>query len=221
MMPRATASERRQVLDPVDRLTEILFGLIMAMTFTGSLSAATAGHETVREMLIGALGCNLAWGLIDAVMYVMIILADRGRALQLARAVRRSASPEEAAGLIGEVLPPLIGSLLRPGDYEHLRREIAGREELPERPWLSWEDAKGAIGVFLLVVLTTFPLVIPFLVLSDPLPALRLSHGIAVTMLFFIGYLLGRHGGMRGLLTGLAMVILGAGLVVLTIALGG
>jgi len=69
----------RHVLDPVERMSEILFGLIMVLTFTGSLSVATAGHEEVRGLLIGAIGCNLAWGLIDAVMYLLTILVERGR----------------------------------------------------------------------------------------------------------------------------------------------
>ena len=38
----------------------------MVLTFTGSLSVAEAGRDDVRTMLIGALGCNLAWGIIDA-----------------------------------------------------------------------------------------------------------------------------------------------------------
>jgi len=33
-----------RVLDPIDRVSEVLFGLIMVLTFTGSLSVAEAGH---------------------------------------------------------------------------------------------------------------------------------------------------------------------------------
>ena len=64
-----------RVLDPSERIAEVLFGLIMVLTFTGSLSIADAGENDVRVMLIGALGCNLAWGLIDAVLYLMGCLA--------------------------------------------------------------------------------------------------------------------------------------------------
>ena len=51
-----------RILDPMDRISEVLFGLIMALTFTCTLGVAAA---EVRTMLIGALGCNLAWGIID------------------------------------------------------------------------------------------------------------------------------------------------------------
>src|SRR5204862_345440 len=71
-MPKIS-SERssKRVLDPIDRVSEVLFGLIMVLTFTGALSVAEAGREDVRTMLIGALGCNLAWGIIDGVLYLM------------------------------------------------------------------------------------------------------------------------------------------------------
>src|SRR5207249_4453585 len=69
----------KRVLDPIDRVSEVLFGLIMVLTFTGSLSVAEAGRESIRTMLIGALGCNLAWGIIDGVFYLMGCLAEKGR----------------------------------------------------------------------------------------------------------------------------------------------
>src|SRR5262245_55144232 len=63
------------LLDPIDRVSEILFGLIMVLTFTGSLSVAESGRAEIREMFVGAVGCNLAWGLIDAIFYLMGCLA--------------------------------------------------------------------------------------------------------------------------------------------------
>ena len=67
------------ILSPVDRASEVVFGLIMALTFTGGLSVATASSTDVRDMLIGALGCNVAWGMVDAVMFVLANMAERGR----------------------------------------------------------------------------------------------------------------------------------------------
>ena len=64
-MPEPSVTSSKSVLDPIERISEVLFGLIMVLTFTGSLSVAEAGREDVRVMLLGALGCNLAWGIID------------------------------------------------------------------------------------------------------------------------------------------------------------
>ena len=94
----------KRALDPIDRVSEVLFGLIMVLTFTGSLSVAEAGREDVRTMLIGALGCNLAWGIIDAVFYLMGCLAEKSRGLATFRAVREAADPEQAQRLIADAL---------------------------------------------------------------------------------------------------------------------
>src|SRR5678809_1664428 len=86
----------KRVLNPIDRVSEVLFGLIMVLTFTGSLSVAEAGRDDIRTMLIGALGCNFAWGIIDAVLYLMGSLAEKGRHLMIFRAVRKAADQRKA-----------------------------------------------------------------------------------------------------------------------------
>src|SRR5512145_2610554 len=95
----------RRVLQPIERISEVLFGLIMVLTFTGSLSVAEAGRDDVRTMLIAALGCNLAWGIIDGVLYLMGALAASGSGLAAVRAVRRAGTAADAHGHIAEVLP--------------------------------------------------------------------------------------------------------------------
>src|SRR5262245_48780709 len=121
----------KRVLEPIDRISEVLFGLIMVLTFTGSLSVAEAGHEDVRTMLIAALGCNLAWGIIDGLLYIMSCLAERGRALMTFRAVRSAADPEQAQRLIAGALPPLLASLIQPAEFASLHERL---KQLPEPP---------------------------------------------------------------------------------------
>jgi hypothetical protein len=60
-MPPLSARLSDRVLDPMDRISEVLFGLIMALTFTCTLGVVTADNIQVRTMLFAALGCNLAW----------------------------------------------------------------------------------------------------------------------------------------------------------------
>ena len=95
----------KRVLDPMDRVSEVLFGLIMVLTFTGSLSVAQAGRTEIRTMLLGALGCNLAWGIIDGVFYLMGCLAEKGRLILTLRAVRNAADPQAAQRIIADALP--------------------------------------------------------------------------------------------------------------------
>ena len=67
------------MLTPLERFGETVFGLIMVLTITGSISVAEAGHAEIHTMLVGAVGCNLAWGIVDAVMYLLGSLLERGR----------------------------------------------------------------------------------------------------------------------------------------------
>jgi VIT1/CCC1 family predicted Fe2+/Mn2+ transporter len=218
--PDASASHR-EVFNLVERLMEVLFGLIMVLSFTGSLSVATAGREDVREMLIGALGCNLAWGIVDAVMYVMTSLLDRGRALGTLWRVRQAPDPKHGRSVIAGALPPLVASVMQESDLEHIRVGLARLPEPPARAQPILADFREAAWVFLLVFLSTFPVALPFLFISEAHRALRASNAIAVVMLFLGGFWLGRHAGFHPVRTALAMVVIGVALVSVTIALGG
>jgi VIT family len=214
-------SESDRVLDPVERLSEILFGLIMAMTFTGSIHAASDGREEIHTVLFGAIGCNLAWGIVDAVMYVLTDLVERNRGLVLLRALRSAASPEEAHQLIAASLPDGVAEVVRSEELETVRIRLLQLPSPMRRARLTRRTLRGALGVFLLVALSTFPLVLPFLFVRDVGPALRISHATGLVLLFLVGSAFGRYAGQRPWATGLGMVAIGLVLVVLTIVLGG
>jgi VIT family len=220
-MPASPRTPSKPVLSPIDRLSEVLFGLIMVLTFTGSLSLAEAGRDDVRAMLIGALGCNLVWGIIDGVLYLMGCLAERGDSLRMFRAVREARDPARARRLIQDGLPSVVAEALRPAEIEALHMRLLALPEPPPRPRLHRDDWRGAIGVFLLVFLSTFPVAIPFMVMRNAQPALRVSNAVAIVLLFLTGYAFGRLTGRHPVLVGCSMVVLGAVLVGLTVALGG
>jgi VIT1/CCC1 family predicted Fe2+/Mn2+ transporter len=214
-------SGNRRVLDPAERISEVLFGLIMVLTFTGSLSIAEAGREDIRAMLIGALGCNIAWGIIDGILYLMGSLADKGRNLAAYQAVLRAATPREAERLIADALPPVFASVLEPQDLDRMRRRLAELPEPPARARLGTSEWWGALAVFLLVFLSTFPPAVPFMVMRNAPTALRTSNAVAIGMLFIAGVAYARVVGRTPWVFGISMVALGCILVALTIALGG
>jgi VIT1/CCC1 family predicted Fe2+/Mn2+ transporter len=215
------AEVRRPVLDPLERTMEVLFGLIMVLTFTLSLEVASAERADVREMLIGAIGCNLAWGLVDGVMYLMATLVERARKLALHRRLRAARDEQELAAILGDEIPPLLASVLGPEGPGRLRAAIAGLPEPAPRVRLGRDDWSGAAAVFLFVFLSTLPVVLPFLLIAEPYTAMRVSNAVAVTMLFACGWQLGRYTNGRPLRFGLALVLLGVVLVAVTMALGG
>ena len=193
----------------------------MVLTFTGSLSVAEAGRADIKIMLIGALGCNLAWGIIDGVLYLMGCLADKGRNLIALKAARKATDPQKAQRLIAGALPPLIASVLQPSEFESIRERLNQIPEPPSPARLSRSDWLGAFGVFLWVFLTTFPVAVPFIFVESTRTAMRVSNLIAIIMLFVTGFAYGRIIGRSPKIFGIGMVVLGGVLVAITIALGG
>jgi len=218
--PATPAKSPGRILDPMDRISEVLFGLIMALTFTCTLGVATADRIEVRTMLFGALGCNLAWGIIDGGVYLLARLNQRGRAILSWRAVRDTADAGAAQRVIADALPPLLASVMEPAQLEAMRQKLHQLPE-PARPRLTKSDWLGALGICLLSFASTFPIVIPFLLIGDARLALRVSNAVAIAMLFLCGFMFGRYAGFRPAAMGFSMVALGAVLVGVAIALGG
>ncbi|MHC8332929.1 hypothetical protein [Pseudomonas sp. LB3P25] len=213
--------KRARVLDPVDRVTEVIFGLLMAMTFTGTISVATSGQEAERTMMIAALGCNLAWGLADAVMYLLRTLIERTRNRTLRTHLRDATDAAAGQALIAEALPPRLAAAAGPEELESLRRRLVDYSSMPVQPRLGWDDFRGAGGVFLLVVFSTFPLVVPFLLLDQTALAVRVSNLVGLGVLFIAGWMLSKYAGAKPWQGGLAMAVTGAVLITAIIALGG
>jgi hypothetical protein len=220
-IPALPTESSNRVLDPVERISEVIFGLIMVLTFTGSLSVATADHVAIRTMLIGALGCNLAWGIIDGGLYLMTCLHERGRQAMFLFAVRRASDLAAARRVIADALPQWVSAVLSSEQLESMRQTLRQMPDAPARAQLTRQDGIGAMGVCLLVFLSTLPVAIPFVLFSDARLALRVSNAIAIAMLFLCGYAFGDRAGMRSWATGLATVAIGIGLVSMTMALGG
>jgi VIT1/CCC1 family predicted Fe2+/Mn2+ transporter len=212
--------ELQRLVDPIDRVSEILFGLFMAVTIVGSLSIATAGQSEVRTVMGAALGCNLAWGLVDAVMYLLRTVTERTRNRVLVSQVT-GADATSGQQLIEQTLPEHVAAISGPDELEGMRRRLLA---LPaRRRWvLGRDDYLTATGVFLLVVIATFPVVVPFILIENVALAMRVSRAVTLAMLFLAGFALGRYAGhTRPTLTGLVMMLLGVALIAAVMALGG
>ena len=211
---------REPLLNPVDRVSEMIFGLFMALTFVGVVSMATAERDEVRDMLVAALGCNLAWGLVDAVMYLVRTITDRGRLLTLAHSIR-DADAESGRRILQNALATPAAILISSPEIEAMRGRLLALKDLPARPRLRGDDFLAALGIFLIVVGSTFPVALPFIFFDDPSIALTVSRAVAIAMLFMGGLALGRYAGYGSWKTGVMMAGLGVLVVAAVIALGG
>jgi len=212
---------REPVLNPVDRVSEMLFGLFMALTFVGAVSVAQSGDAHIRAMFIAGLGCNLAWGLVDAVMYLVRTITDRGRLLTLIHSVRDAPDAEAGCRLIEGSLSRVAAGLVSSAEIEAVRGRVVARNSLPARPKINRSDLIAALAIFLIVVASTFPVVLPFMMFDDVGTAKNVSRAVALAMLFFGGLALGRYAGYGSWKAGFLIAGLGVALVLAINALGG
>ena len=220
-MPEASDSPFGGVLDPMERISETLFGLIMALTFICSLGIATGSNINLQTMLIGVLGCNLAWGIVDGGLYLLGRINSRGGKVRILHAVRQAPDSETARRVIADALPPELAAFLTAQQLEAMRQKLRQLPVPSRRVSLSRRDWTGAFGLCLLSFVSTFPVVIPFIFLSDARMALRAAYAVAIVMLFCCGYVFGIQSGLRPWAAGLAMVALGGALVGVAVVLGG
>jgi len=208
-------------LDPVYRASEVIFGVLMAMSFIGSISVASDGREEIRTLLVAALGCNLAWGLVDGVMHLVSTKTQQRRNRALLARLRDGADVASGRALLAsELSPPLAASLGHDG-LELLRQRLASAGRTATRRDITGRDVGDAVIVFFLVVLSTFPLVVPFMMFDEPARALLFSRLVALAMLFLAGATLARYSSGNPWLNGLTMAAIGAVLMGAIMALGG
>jgi len=136
-----------RLLEPMDRISEVLFGVIMALTFTCTLGVVVAGDNKVKTMLIAALGCNLAWGIIDAGVFLLARLHVQGAKLRTSRAVRDAPDIGAARRALADALPPLIATTLSAEQLEFVRQELKRQPEPADEPQLTKRDGLGAMAV--------------------------------------------------------------------------
>jgi hypothetical protein len=213
--------EGKWLLNPIERSGEILFGLIMTLTFTCSISIAnTRIAEVNNNLLAGAIGCNVAWGIVDAVMFLIGVLIQRNRNKMILDFVRKSSRTEEAIKHISDTLPPIVATYIKPETLEKIRSEIANMPDVAKVN-LTIKDIRKAISLFFLVAASALPVVAPFIFIDDTAIALRVSNSIAILMMFLCGWSLASYVGINKWLMSSALVIFGVILVVVTIVLGG
>lgn len=211
-------------LDAGESLTEVVSGLIMVLTFTLAAGVATGtSPEAARTLLVAVVGCNVAWGVIDAAFYLMNRAFARSRRVRLAREITSAPGDTGALAAIRRELDPDLAAITPMQDRENLYRSILGllRQSRIERTGLTREDALGALQIFLLVCLTTVPALLPFLVFEDPWRALRASNILLVALLFVVGYHWARYINANPWVAGLGLLGFGLALVAVAIALGG
>lgn len=211
-------------LDPSSRIAEILFGLIMVLSFT--LTAGILIKQTpnaARELLLATLGCNIAWGIIDGAFYIMNAILDHSQRNQTVLAIQKARDETSLLRIIGDRLDDTLLGFVKKDERQRLYQSIAkhAKEAKLEKVRLNKEDFMGALASCILVILATLPAIIPFLFLDNAYWALRLSNLLLILLLFFVGVTWAKYTQTNRWGTGLVFMVIGLCFVGLAIALGG
>jgi len=210
-------------LDPSDRLDELLFGLIMVLSITLGVGLATDEGGSTLLVALTIFGCNLAWGLIDGIMYIVTQLYDRSRKAQLIEALRSTNSDAEQIATVGSVLDGELSPLTSEDERRSLYLEISRRLHgvSIQQTRVVADDLYGALAVVWLVVLASVPAVLPFLLVTDRFVAARVSNALVLVALFAVGFGFARTIHANQWRVGISTAVLGIVMVGIVMLLGG
>lgn len=221
-----------RILDPIDRLSETIFSLLILLTFTLTYRVALQRAEPdvvftaeySDALLLAAFGAIVAWGFIDGVMYALIEVFQRAERHRLLQHVQDAQSEQEGVDLIADefdyILEPITGAADRQSLYRNMYTQLrAGR---PRPVGFTRDDYTGAVGCMVVAVLAALPSLAPLLLLRDNFQvAISVSNLISFVMLFAAGYSWGVHAGSNPWRSGLVLVAAGALMVAVALPLGG
>jgi VIT1/CCC1 family predicted Fe2+/Mn2+ transporter len=221
----------QRFLDPIDRLTEAIYAVLIVMTFTMAYRAIDAGafpdravEQLVAQLALASFGCAVAWGIIDGAMFVLLSMLERGENNRLLKRVK--AAPDEPAGIdvIANHLDGTFEAIMSEDERRDIYRQTYQRMRDNELKQVGFkrEEFYGALGVMIIAIIVTLPVVLPLILFrSDANLALRASNGMAIAMLFLFGYQWAKYAGSNPIKVGLLLAGLGVAMVLVAIPLGG
>lgn len=207
-----------------ERLGELLFGLIMTLTFTLTAGFVVGeGRDAARELLVATIGCNIAWGIIDGGLLILGRVFDRGRAARIGRAIRSAPDEAGAIAAVAAEMDDYVAHVTTAPARRQLYQHIVGqvRTSPAQGTGIQREDWLAALGVFCLVVFASVPAALPFFFIDEPWVALRVSNAILIGLFFVIGYRWAAHTSIAPWRAATSLTLFGIAMVAAAIALGG
>ena len=220
------------LIDPIDRLTESLFSILILLTFTmtswiisrSGSSEHTLTSENIVDLAIAALFTVIAYGVIDGVIYALLTMFGRGESHRLLQGIQAADSEQEAVEVIADnldyMLEPITGEQERRQLYSHILDQL--RNSQPREIGLKREDVTAGLTHILVAILVIIPPLFPLVAMrQDTGMAILVSNIISLFLLFFVGYRWGRYTGANPWKTGLIILAVITALVLFLFWLGG
>lgn len=216
---RGLVKKYTTLIDDISRLSEVMFGVIMVLTFTCAMNISD--QQEVNATLWAALGCNTAWGIVDGLFFLMNTLYERGDKIQILRKIQMADTAPQAVEAFRDNMPSLITDVMSDAQVGEICTQLQRLPLAPERAFFTTQDFLNMVVVFLLVFFSTFPIVLPFVFIDNATLALRTSNGVGLIIMFIAGFKIAKRSGYQPMLMGILFALLGAAIVSFTMALGG
>jgi chorismate mutase len=210
-------------LTPSERLSQALYGLILVLTVISAIEITISKQQqSASTLLTAALGTCIAWGMVDAVIYVLTGIHERNHHVRFVSRVKNKSKKEAIDQIEDELDDSLIG-VLEKEEKDRIAEQIflTVNHAVPKRQHVKKDDVLGGIASFLISFIVVLPTMVPFVLDIKLALAIRLSNVIAVMMLFIVGFVSGGREGMNRIRWALTITILGVVIVLVTILLGG
>jgi VIT1/CCC1 family predicted Fe2+/Mn2+ transporter len=232
--PRPALAENflGRLIDPIDRLSETVFSILILLTFTLAFRIIRLSEDTMQasstenanELLIGALGAIFAWGVIDGVMYALISLFERGEKHRLLKNIQSAETEEEAVEVVadelGYILEPITAESVRTRLYQSILFHL--KDSKPRPVGFTRDDFSGLLGHVIVAMIAVLPSLAPLVLLRSNFDlAIRLSNIVSVLVLFVVGFQWGKYTGASPWKTGLLLMTVAVLMVLIAIPLGG
>ncbi len=210
-------------LTPPERLSEMMFGVFILVSITGSVELALEEDVTARAVITAGLGAAIAWGVVDTVVHLLNRHMEVSRKAELQTFLRYTKSRGRALETIENSLEGTAIGLLDSRTRERLLEYLwkAQQQRPGPEPRMRATDYLGALGAGLLVPAVAALMLLPLVLVNEVERAIRISHGVGILLLFLIGAEWGAYAGRSRFLTGFALVLLGGAISGIILLLGG
>lgn len=185
-----------------DRLSELLYGVLMVTSISGLVLIGEPGGENdLYYMLVVLFITIVMWGLLDGISYAMLSSANRAERETLFETLQVEVDPAKRIGAINENLDETPIARLdeesRSRIVEIIDNGLPRNTEKMTKNKLTSYEKDIVLAAFLLDFIPLIILIFPYLFFDSVKTAALASHIIALVMFVVIGYYYSKYAHLN------------------------
>jgi hypothetical protein len=221
-MPFPVAGKLVSRTGPGLAIQESLYGIIMAMIFVNAAQVGILSFSSNIHLAIVIFSMNFTWGLIDAVVIILIGSLERNRDLLILKRNRENNDSDYRAMIKDDLSGTIVDAVRGEDECRIIDRILASEMESEEELARDRTDLfRSGMASFAITVLTAVPVMMPILFIHDLRTALFFASALGATALFFVGFTMSRYMGANKWRMAVMFMIVGWAVTVIATFMGG